>query len=500
MSDLPAITDALLDRSLAWAPFIAFTVAFLESLPFIGLFVPGTSLLIAIGALASYHNQPLADVVLAAAAGAVIGSWVSYEVGCSQQSWIRRSPFLGRHPGLRARCEALFNRHGALSIGLGRFLPVIRPMIPMFSGAFGLEPRRFHLVNFISVIIWAPVFILPGALAGRTAQTFGWPALILIVTALAIPIAVVAGLGRANRGGDQDRPARLVLTIAIALLALVLALGHAVSSGGLASLDAAVISFIAPIRSALIDRAMTIFSALGDGALRTAATIVIAAALLFQRRWRWAAGLAFTMIGAALATAALKALFHVVRPSALYAGVDAFSFPSGHTVSATALFVVLSWMLTRRPARFNAFVWIFAGVMIAATAASRVYVGAHWASDVIAGIALGLAVALVGTVVMTPAPTPTASSSWVDLATVGGALLATALILGPAAIHKADAMYAPYLSATSSAPAAIKITPTQLRASSLSPRNTAPKTATNTTLSFSTGATRDASPAFKAAK
>lgn len=121
----------------------------------------------------------------------------------------------------------------------------------------------------------------------------------------------------------------------------------------------------------------------------------LALALLFYRLgWKRAAvRLAVTMLGAGLLESTLKLGFRRARPSPFfdYLLPSSFSFPSGHALFAFCFFAVLAALLTRRVARraARAAVWATAVVLILAISISRVYLGVHYPTDVVAGWGVG---------------------------------------------------------------------------------------------------------------
>jgi undecaprenyl-diphosphatase len=99
----------------------------------------------------------------------------------------------------------------------------------------------------------------------------------------------------------------------------------------------------------------------------------------------------FVAVGVEALDAGLKLAFHRPRPRLAYTHLDTYSFPSGHTAGAVALYGVLALLIARRggPRR-----WIACGVLFLAVVVvigfSRLYLEAHYLSDVLAGAALGL--------------------------------------------------------------------------------------------------------------
>ena len=118
------------------------------------------------------------------------------------------------------------------------------------------------------------------------------------------------------------------------------------------------------------------------------ATIVFALVLARMREWYWIATLALAMIGGALVNLGIKRAYERARPAFddPLIKLDSFSFPSGHTAGATLFYGVLGAFLVSRyfSPRIRARIVAAAIVMVALVAFSRVYLGAHYLSDVVA--------------------------------------------------------------------------------------------------------------------
>lgn len=167
---LLAGTGALLAAHPFAVQLLAFLVAAAESFVVVGALVPGTPVLVAIGAAGSLGHVPLSGVVLAAALGAVAGDGISYWIGHRHRERLLSGwPFAGR-PELLARGRSLVERFGPFAVALARFLPAVRAVVPVVAGVLGMKPARFYLANIASALLWAPVHVLPGALLGLLAR------------------------------------------------------------------------------------------------------------------------------------------------------------------------------------------------------------------------------------------------------------------------------------------------------------------------------------------
>ena len=147
------------------------------------------------------------------------------------------------------------------------------------------------------------------------------------------------------------------------------------------------------IRNVVLTSVARFLNVLGGGLVTIPLRIVVAAWLLARRRWRALAAWLMTWAAAELILQGAKNFFHRGRPPEPLVAVVGFSFPSGHAVAgaATAVALVLV-LLPAGPARRR---WELAAIAFAfVMALSRVYLEAHWFSDVVAGVLLGAGVAL----------------------------------------------------------------------------------------------------------
>ena len=123
--------------------------------------------------------------------------------------------------------------------------------------------------------------------------------------------------------------------------------------------------------------------------------IVVAVGFILIRRGRAndAALLFLAFGGASGVNALLKLVFHRPRPELAFVHLDTYSFPSGHAATSSATLTVLAYLLARRCHSIRARIWIGVGAAaaIALVGFSRLYLGAHYLSDVLAGISFGVA-------------------------------------------------------------------------------------------------------------
>ena len=157
----------------------------------------------------------------------------------------------------------------------------------------------------------------------------------------------------------------------------------------------------AVLDSSVLRKAAFLATFLGGGGVRTALTLAVCALLVATRRPRLGVFLLVTVSGGALLNVLLKALANRARPlfpDALSVE-SSTSFPSGHTMGTTVFvagLLVLAW--PSLPHRSRALVTLLAALAVSAVAASRVLLGVHYLSDVVAAVLAGIVWVTVSTV------------------------------------------------------------------------------------------------------
>jgi membrane-associated phospholipid phosphatase len=158
--------------------------------------------------------------------------------------------------------------------------------------------------------------------------------------------------------------------------------------------DADVAGFVLGHRTGVLTHLARVLTALGSEVTLSVLTMVLVALLILAHRRRDAAYFFAGMAGAAALVLVIKHLVHRARPgSDLRLGPrdSSFSFPSGHTLTTTVfvlMVVMVAWPLLRT-ARSRTAALAVALALAVAVGASRVYLGYHWVTDVVASLVIG---------------------------------------------------------------------------------------------------------------
>lgn len=196
--------------------------------------------------------------------------------------------------------------------------------------------------------------------------------------------------------------AAIVISLAVSVLCLFIFvwLGREMRAGDTLRFDEAIRNWVHQFASPGMTTCMKVISMMGAPLLAVALLITF---LVFARlRWKRAAfWLAIAMAGALVLEASLKYAYHRIRPPAYFVPEPAsYSFPSGHSLVSFCFYGVLAGLLTDRikslPWRIS--LWTAAAVLVIAIGLSRIYLGVHYPSDVLAGYLA--ATVWVGTVIV----------------------------------------------------------------------------------------------------
>lgn len=162
--------SALSNSLGGWLYVILFAVVFCETGLIVTPFLPGDSLLFAVGALVALPETglslPLMFVLLTIAA--IMGDAVNYRIGRMIGPRIFRSEksrLLNKDHLLKA--QRFYERHGGKAIFLARFVPIIRTFAPFVAGAGKMNYFRFWMFNVSGAIVWVGLFLTGGYLFGN---------------------------------------------------------------------------------------------------------------------------------------------------------------------------------------------------------------------------------------------------------------------------------------------------------------------------------------------
>ena len=187
----------LLQQYGTWIYAILFLIVFAETGLVVTPWLPGDSLLFAVGALVAIDTSgtlQLPVVIGLLIVAAILGNSCNYAIG----KFIGPPAFSGRYRLLKLeylqRTESFFAKHGGKTIVLSRFLPILRTFAPFVAGVGRMHYGRFQTFNVLGAVSWVLTFTIGGYLFGNIPiirDNFGIVTLVIIFASL-LPVVWVA--------------------------------------------------------------------------------------------------------------------------------------------------------------------------------------------------------------------------------------------------------------------------------------------------------------------
>jgi undecaprenyl-diphosphatase len=369
----------------------------------------------------------------------MLGDNAGYVVGhkIGRAALKRYGRFVGLTTKRLGKLEKFFARHGNKTILFARFVAGLRVFAALFAGAARMRWRTFALYNMAGAVLWAVAITLLGFFFG---QSWGvlqrWIGRASTIVGLAVLLVIVLALvWRWLSGHEEWIKGRLAALLAhprvaafrhqyanqiaffqarlsprgylglhLTIGALVL-VASAWLFGGitedimhgdpLAVIDVRVSEWLHARMAPPVTTAMILTTQLGGTVFVSGATLLIGLLLLWRRRQYELMTLVFAVLGGMLLNVFLKSAFHRHRPrfNDPVVSLSGYSFPSGHAMAATVFYGVLAVFAVRKLSdwRWRVLAVIVAALVVLLIGFSRVYLSAHYLSDVLAAMAEGVA-------------------------------------------------------------------------------------------------------------
>ena len=430
------LIDALTGLASPWLYLVIAGLAAAESAALVGLVVPGELALLVGGFAASQGHVSLPVMIVAATAAAVVGDSIGYELGRHFGPAVRQSR-VGRWVGEQrwSKAEAFIDRRGGSAVLLGRWVGLLRALVPGVAGMTRMPYRRFLAWNVAGALVWAPGVVTAGYLAGdsfrRVEKWLGRASLLLLAVVMTGVViwhvakwaaahreAVLAFSRRVRDSAPVRRSTAIVqpiiepavtrlrphaaflvvlapalVVIGVAGVGLAATFDAVTGTEDVARLDRPVAAWFDAHRTAGLTSVIRTVSTVGGGTGTLVVVALVSAVGWFrQRSARPALVMGVSLGGAVVLSQVIKHLTNRARPVSPAQVFEGFAFPSGHTSAAVATWGALAFLASAdRSWRQQVAIWTAAISAGAAVGFSRAYLGAHWFTDVLGGWLLGTA-------------------------------------------------------------------------------------------------------------
>jgi undecaprenyl-diphosphatase len=437
--DLQGLLEDISNTLGAWTYLLVGFFAFAETGAFVGLVVPGETVMLLGGAVAGQGAIDIYLLIAIAWFSAWAGDTTSFFLGrrLGREFVMTHGPRFGISHERFERVEDYFSRHGGKTIFIGRFISLVRAFAPFIAGSSGMRYRAFVPYSVLGTGLWASAHILIGYFFSRSIETAakyaGKGAFLLGTLIVVVAGSVflyrhfrVAGNRTAAVGWMEGNAATrwlvvlgrryqpqfrflwdrvtpggtfgleftsLMAVLAVSLFVLIAYIVVVGREPGPTPGDMTAMEVAEHLRAAWFTDFTKVFTFLGSGAFTWSLTAVCAVLLAARRRWTefgvLLAGMTLTSIG----FHEIKAEVDRPRPEGALAGYSGSSFPSGHAAhSVLYVWLAVTIVLRLRPGMARGAALVAAGIVLTILVGlSRVYLNVHYLSDVSSGWALGAA-------------------------------------------------------------------------------------------------------------
>jgi membrane protein DedA with SNARE-associated domain/membrane-associated phospholipid phosphatase len=437
--DLQNLLEDISNTLGAWTYLLVAIFAFAETGAFVGLVVPGETVMLLGGAVAGQGAISIYLLIAIAWFSCWLGDTTSFFIGrrLGREFVLEHGPRFGIGHERFERVEDYFSRHGGKTIFIGRFISLVRAFAPFVAGSSGMRYRAFVPYSILGTGLWASAHILVGYFFSRSIESaakYAGRGAFLLATTIVVVASTVFVISRLRV--EENRRAivawmegraatRWLVLLTRRFRPQLQFLWERVTPGGTFGLEFttlmaifAVATFVLVAYTVIINgepgptpgdtTATELVERLQVGWLTDIAkalthlgslTVIgslafVSAALLVARR-RWAefgvlvAGAVLIFVG----IHELKDLVDRPRPVGGMIDVSGSSFPSAHAAYSTFyVWLAVTIVMRLRPGMARGAAVIVTGISLTALVGlSRVYLGVHYLSDVSAGWALGLA-------------------------------------------------------------------------------------------------------------
>jgi undecaprenyl-diphosphatase len=437
--DLQGLLEDFSNALGAWTYLIVGAFAFAETGAFVGLVVPGETVMLLGGAVAGQGAIDIYLLIAIAWFAAWAGDTTSFFLGrrLGREFVMRHGPRVGISHERFERVEDYFSRHGGKTIFIGRFISLVRAFAPFIAGSSGMRYRAFVPYSVLGTGLWASAHILIGYFFSRSIETaakYAGKGAFLLAT-LIVVVSVTVFLYRhfrlaANRRAavewldghaatrwlvvlgrryqpqlgflwDRVTPGgtfgleftTLMATLAVSLFVLIAYVVVIGRDAGPTPGDMTAIDVVESLRVGWLTDLSKVITFLGSGVFVWALTAVCAVFFFLRRRWVELGVLLAGMTMITLGFHEVKAAVDRPRPEEGLIDTSGSSFPSGHAAySVIYLWLAVTIVLRLRPGMARKTAVVATGLALTVLVGlSRVYLNVHYLSDVSGGWALGAA-------------------------------------------------------------------------------------------------------------
>jgi undecaprenyl-diphosphatase len=419
--------------------WVAFFAALLETTVAIGIILPGSTLILFLGAISARGYLDTGDLLWFAILGAILGDNTNY--GRRYGSiWLKKGFWFFKFSHVE-KTKYFMDNHGAKSVFLGRFIPSVKEVVPFIAGSVKMNRRTFMFWNILGASGWGFEWVLAGYIFAQSlniaelwlSRVGLFFAFLLMLGGIlfflkwmivkkgkqfwAISVSLWQSIKEAVINNDhvalwiQKHPrsisflkARLDTTVFSGLTLSILTIAFVyvfalfagvvedlITSDPIVATDIRIANLFFVFRTHILTNIFSWITLLGKSQVILCFIVISVTLFWLWRKKYYILSLFTAVVGSEAFTYLGKLAFHRPRPELAVYTEHSFSFPSGHATIAVAFYGFVAYVLVRLVQSWNKKINIlFTTILIIiAIGFSRVYLGVHYISDVWSGYLVG---------------------------------------------------------------------------------------------------------------
>ena len=376
-------------------PFLFFSVL-LEGIPLIGTLVPGHVALVVAGFFVRVGTFNIWVTVSLAIVGAVLGDYIGFALGRKYGLSLidRLRPFFFITQAHIEKAQKLLAKHTGKAMILGRLSPMTRALMPFLVGTNRSPAKQFWIFNIIGGVIWAVLSLLLGYVFGAGYQAAAGYTGKVILIVIGLTIVIMWGYEFVNARFNIFKKYELFMLIlnliSLWVLAQIIQDWWTVPPQ-FVDFDVRINELVSSHMTLGLAHTAAWISAVGSNIITVAVGIVVALVLSIQKKWRSVSVMLIALASTAVAVEFAKQFFMSPRPENALQHLTDPSFPSAHAAFAAAFFLVIAYLVMPKIHSWilRESFFVLCVLCVIAIGLSRIFLNVHWATDVIAGWALG---------------------------------------------------------------------------------------------------------------
>lgn len=359
-------------------------------LEYIGFPVPGETAMTFIGFLSwKSHSLYVVYSLIFSVAGSFAGSQIAWFLGkkYGESILLKYGKLLHLNKKKLDSASAAFVKHKVSLLLFGRYVPGMRHLVPYMGGISGMSTGSYIIYNLLGSLIWCTSFIGLGYALGEKwsiAEDIIKGYTVIFILLIVFIFVVIKFFNKHKK---------IIFAITFPMM-LFVKLCEDLLKNELTIFDNTIYQFITRFFSEDMTEVMRFITYMGSGLV----LIAIAIALILRSRghkkfyfYSWMLGVNLVLV--AVLNEAFKIFFQRERPDILrLVEAAGFSFPSGHSMVSASFYGLLAYMIySNCGVKWKYLAIALFSLLVFSIGISRIYLGVHFASDVLAGFSAGIA-------------------------------------------------------------------------------------------------------------